>query len=229
MLPVETQVEDPAVTFRQSLHQGSQGHGVEDPAEGRVLDTDQAAERGFLTVPGGLVQGTRTAFVHRPQCGQHAAPPEPGVLGDLLRGGRAATELLFELLDGPEDLAARLLERPGQPYGGRAVAQVPPELTGDLGKRVRQEGVAQGGVVAVDGLDQSQGSDLEEVVEFLPAALEAARDAVGHRQQPADDVVPKGGPARSRRVLREFAQQRVELFRGRLRYDGVTRPDHAGG
>lgn len=180
-------------------------------------------------MPGGLVEGTRTAFVHRPQCGQHAASLEPGVLGDLLRGGRAAAEPLFELLDGLEDLAARLLEGPGQPYGGRAVAQVPPELTGDRGKRVRQEGVAQGGVVAVDGLDQSQGRDLEEIVEFLPLASEAECDAVGHRQQQADDVVPKGGTPQSRRVLRELAQQRVESRRGRLRYGGVAGPDHAGG
>ena len=228
LLPVEAQMEDPAVTLRQPPHQGRQGHGVDDQAERRVLGAERAG-RGVPAAACGRVEGPRAAFVHRAQRGQHTVRPEPGVLGDLLGGGRVAVEPLLELLDGPEDLSGGLLQRAGQPHGGRTVTKVPPDFTGDLGKRVGQEGVAPPGVVAVDGLDQPQGRHLDEIVPLLAVAPEAARDAVGHRQQPADDVVPEGGPPRSRGLLGELAQQRVEVLRGRLGRGGVTRPDHVGG
>nr|WP_037890810.1 hypothetical protein [Streptomyces viridochromogenes] len=165
------------------IHQGPEGQAVDDTIELGVLGADQASERGVLLLSHRLLQRTRTALVHRTQRGQHVAVFESCVLGDLSGGRRAAAEPLFELLGGLEDAAARLLEVTGQPYRGGAVAQVPPQLTGDLGKRVRQEGMAQRRVVAVDGLDQSQGRDLNEIVEFLPVVSEAARDAAGHRQQ----------------------------------------------
>ncbi len=112
-LPVETQIEDVAVPLWKLLHQGSQGHGVDDAIEGGILGTDQAGERGVLVVSRRLLQGTRAALVHRAQRGQHMVVFESCVLGDLPRGGRTAAEPLLEFLDGLEDLAARLLEGAG--------------------------------------------------------------------------------------------------------------------
>ncbi|CAL9622435.1 hypothetical protein SUDANB132_05902 [Streptomyces sp. enrichment culture] len=227
-LPVEPQVEHPAVALRQPPHQGGQGHRVDDPAERGVLRSGRPGSRLPPAVPGRLVEGTRPALVHRPQRRQHPLPVQPGVLGDLLRGGGAAAEPLFQLLDGLEDASARLLQRPRQPDHRRTVAQVPAQLTGDLGQRVRQEGVAPRGVVAVDGLDQSHGGDLREIVELLAVVPEPAGDAPRHGQQQPDEVVPQGGPARSRGLRGELAQQRVELLRGRLGHGAPAHPAVVG-
>ncbi len=229
-LPVETQIEDVAVPLRKLLHQGRQGDGVDDATEGGVLGPEQTGERRVLVLSRRLLQRTRTALVHRAQRGQYVAVFESCVLRDLPSGGRTAAEPLLQFLDGLEHLAARLLQGAGQPYGGGTVAQVPPELTGDLGEGVRQKGVAECRIVAVDGLDQAQGRDLNEVVVVLPTALESACHAVGQRQQQADDLVSKGGPPRSPGLLGEVAHQRVELVRGRLRdRAGVPRQEQVGG
>ncbi len=189
---------------------GDQRNGVDDAPECRVLGADQAGQRRLLVVPRRFVQGTRTALVQGAQRGQYAVVLQPGVLGDLLGGGRAATEPLLQFLDRLEDPAARLLKGTGQPHGGGAVAPVPPELTRHLGKRVREEGVPQTGIVAVDGLDQADGRDLNEVVGVLPGAVEATRDTAGQRQEQADHLVPQGGPPWTGRLLREITHQCVE-------------------
>ncbi|WNZ08081.1 hypothetical protein [Streptomyces sp. 11x1] len=88
--------------------------------------------------------------------------------------------------------------------------------------------MTQRGVVAVDGLDQSEGGDLHEILEFLPMVPEAARDTVGHRQQLTDDVVPEGRLSWPRELLRELAHQRVELLRARP-FSGRASPDRVGG
>lgn len=227
---VEPQTEDPLVAGWQEPYHGGQGRVVDDAVESGVLGADEGGERGAVLLVHRCVQGPRAALVHRPQRGAHPLVVEARVPRDLLAGRRPAAVPLLQFLDASEDLAARLVQRARQPHGGCAVAQVPPQLPGDLGQRVRQERVAQRGVVAVDGLDQTEDGDLGEIVGILSAAPVAARHAAGERQQQPDHPVPQGGPPRAGRLGRHLAQQRVEVVRGGPRRGGaVRRPRLVGG
>nr|WP_245766204.1 hypothetical protein [Streptomyces jietaisiensis] len=140
------------------------------------------------------------------------------------RGGPAA-EPLLQFPAGVPHPEAGLLHRSRQPQQPAPVAQMALDLTGDGRHRVGEEGVAAAGVVAVDGLDQSQAGDLGQVVRVLdgdvavlggdpareghePAdgllACRPARGPVGQGVHPADEGVDPLGRQFGRRIRRRL-------------------------
>ena len=67
------------------------------------------------------------------------------------------------------DAQGEILEVAGDAERPRLVAEVALELAGDRRDRVARERHAAVGVEAVDGLDEAEARDLEDVVERLPA------------------------------------------------------------
>jgi hypothetical protein len=68
------------------------------------------------------------------------------------------------------------------------------EFTDDGGHRVGGERRLPGGVVTVDGLDQSEGGDLVQVVEGFTASAIAGGQRPGQRQSRLDAAGAKRGP-----------------------------------
>ena len=85
-----------------------------------------------------------------------------------------------------------LLDPPGNPYDRAAVAQVPPDLTLDTGRDVGGELLRALRVTAVDGADQPDGPDLNEILEALAPAREAAGNVPDERQVLFDQAAPHG-------------------------------------
>jgi hypothetical protein len=73
---------------------------------------------------------------------------------------------------------------------------VPLELADDHRDGVAGERGAAGRVVAVDGLDQAEVGDLDEVVELLAAVAEAAGQVLGERDVQLDEPLPGRGRGR---------------------------------
>src|SRR5690606_36278121 len=89
--------------------------------------------------------------------------------------------------------------------GPHVVAEVPLDLAGDGGHGVALEGVAECGVVPVDGLDEAESGDLAQVVVALAAAAETAGETVGHGEPRLDDLVAERVTLRARREVRQPA------------------------
>ena len=64
----------------------------------------------------------------------------------------------------------------------------------DGGYGVGGEVVAVFGVEAVDGFDEADGGDLDQVVEGFAAAVEALRQMLGQRQPGLDGLPAQGRP-----------------------------------
>ena len=123
-------------------------------------------------------------------------------LQDLLGGGadllgelghrRRAAELAAQFVADPLDADGQLLEVARDADRPALVAEVPLELTEDGRHGERRERGLAGGIEAVDGLQQSERSDLDEVVELLAAVLVAARQLAGEREEAIDQRLSRG-------------------------------------
>ena len=89
--------------------------------------------------------------------------------------------------DRPVDLQRQLLQVARDAHRPRAVAEVALDLAQDGRHRVARERDPALEVEAVDGLDEPQAGDLEEVVEGLLGALVAARQLARERQEALDE------------------------------------------
>ncbi len=103
------------------------------------------------------------------------------------------------------DRDVQVLEPPRHPHRPAEVAEVPADLAADGGHREGEEVGAAVGGVPVDRVDQPDRRDLDEVVERLAAVGEAAGDVLGHRQEPAYELVAQPLPVRVVRVERRVA------------------------
>ena len=90
---------------------------------------------------------------------------------------------------GAADGEVEVFEAAGHLGGPAVVAEVPPQFAGDGGNGKGQEMRTPVGFEAVDGVDQADGGDLAEIVEWFPAAGVAAGEVFGHREIAADELV----------------------------------------
>ena len=111
-------------------------------------------------------------------------------LGDLDRRRRAA-ELAAHLVADAVDLDGELLQVARHAHGPALVAEVALELAEDRRDRERGERGLALRVEAVDRLQQAERGDLHEVVERLAAALVAAGELAGERQEALDERVAR--------------------------------------
>ena len=95
-------------------------------------------------------------------------------LGELCHRRLAAKLVLHLLVDANRGLV-QLLQAARKADRGALVSEVPLDLAGDRERRERGELEAEVGVEALDGLDQAEVADLDDVVERLAAVLELAR------------------------------------------------------
>src|SRR5690606_39319004 len=101
--------------------------------------------------------------------------------------------------------AARDAERP------RAVPEVASQLAPDGGDGVRQEATADRRLVPVDGLDQADDGDLDQVGGGLAAVLITAGEPVCQREVGVDDLLAQHGPPGvARWQLEVLDEQRLE-------------------
>lgn len=116
-------------------------------------------------------------------------------VGDL-PGARHPSEPLRERLHRRADAELNLLGAPWHPHGPGVVAEVPADLAHDGRHRERQERRAAADVEPVGGLHQAEARDLQQVVEDLTASGELARDVLGQRKTPPDQLLAEGCAAR---------------------------------
>ena len=105
-----------------------------------------------------------------------------GEVGDRRLAAELAPQLLARLLERQAELlqVARRAHVPG------GVAEVAPQLAEDRRHRVGREREPALGVPAVDGLDEADGRDLDQVVERLAGAPVAQRQRAGERHVALD-------------------------------------------
>jgi hypothetical protein len=122
-------------------------------------------------------------------CLEHLFDAGVDAVGDL-RDRRRAAELALEFRGGVLDGQRAFLERPRNAYGPAFVAEVALELPGDGRHGVGRERAPAGGVVALDGVEQTERGDLHEVLGLSAAAVVAAGEVLREREEPLDQRVP---------------------------------------
>src|SRR5690606_23121276 len=135
-------------------------------------------------------------------------------LGGQLGDGRRAAEVLAEVGDEPVQLRAAFLVEAGHPDGPGAVAEVAFDLAGHGDDGVAPEGVAEGGVEAVDGLHEPDVRGLEEVFQRLAAVAVAPGDLHGERPVQLHDALAEPFPESVGGAFPDHLGQ--ELFGGHL-------------
>ena len=106
-----------------------------------------------------------------------------------------------------------LLQAPRHPHHPPLVAEVPLDLADDRGRGVGGELQAAPGLEAVQGVDEADAADLDQIAERLAAAVEAARDVLDDRQVAAHELVAqRGPPGRVRGHGRELAQHVADVL-----------------
>src|SRR3954447_7211536 len=189
----EAQPQDLALAVGEHAHQALDGGRVLGEVEAGVLDPERGRHALALLV----LLVTRAVEGDRPVGGaglarlEHLLEADAGALGDL-GGSRRAPELAGQLVGDAVDPHGELLEVARHPDRPPLVAEVALELTED---RRHGEGGERGlalGIEAVDRLQQPERGDLDQVVELLAAALIAAGELAGQRQEALDEGLARG-------------------------------------
>ncbi|GAA2436034.1 hypothetical protein GCM10010405_18960 [Streptomyces macrosporus] len=142
-------------------------------------------------------------------------------LGQLLGGGGAA-QPAAQFLVGPGQFDAQFLEAARNAHGPAGVPEEALDLPDDVGDGERGELHLPVQVEPVDGLDQPDGADLDDVVHRLGPVAETGRDVVDEGEVEFDE-----GVARVLVLVRALLQlsQALEEQLGEL--SGVARGDLA--
>src|SRR5215212_1808116 len=190
---LEAQAQHLALPLGQDPHQALDGGRVLGDREAGVLDADRVRDpaRFLVVLLARAVQGHGAVRRRRLARLEDLLRAGPDGLCDLRGRGRPA-ELAAHLLADAVDLDRELLEVARDAHRPALVAEVALELAedgrhGEAGER----GLAVG-IEAVDRLEQTERSDLDEVVEGLAAALVAPRELAGERQEALDQRVARG-------------------------------------
>ena len=192
---------------------------VLDPLELGVVVTEARGELATLVVrrhrPVERDEAVQRPGFHRLE---HGLFGHPGPLRDLGRRRRPPV-LLAECRHDPAELEVQLLHAARHADGPATIAEVPLQLAEDRRGGERRELQAPIRVEALDGLEQADQGDLDEVVALLAAIGEAARRGSApagrapRRARPAGDGRPCGGSERS--VRRGAARSRSDATRSR--------------
>ena len=183
---LEAQAQDLALALGQHAHQPLHRRGVLGDGEAVVLGAERVDELALLVVvvagpverDGAVGAGGLARLEHLLGRGAEA-------LGDLARRRRAA-ELAAHVLAHAVDLDGELLEVARHAHRPALVTKVTLELAEDGGDGERGERRLARGVEALDGLQQPERGDLDQVVERLAGALVAARKLARERQEALD-------------------------------------------
>src|SRR4029450_6009306 len=169
----EAQLDDLPFTFVEG--------GEARAYERLVLDVDipplldpELVEQGVLSlVAEGSMQRARRVGVGGVESVEHVPLLHPGRLGELGHG-RRAPELCGELVEHARESNGQLLEAARDVHRPRLVPEVSADLADDRRHGVARELDAPFDVEAVDGLDETESTDLHEVLERLPPAAGTA-------------------------------------------------------
>ena len=96
---------------------------------------------------------------------------------------------------------AILLDAPRDPHHGAAVSEMPSNLTLDAARNIRPELGDALRVTAIDGPDQPDRADLNQILEALPAAGEAPGDPPHQWEMSLDQLAPRGWAAQIARTI----------------------------
>src|SRR5207237_530444 len=149
-----------------------------------------------------------------------------GPLGDLGDGGGAA-QLLRQVVDHRPHPQVQLLHPAGNPHGPALVAEVALQLTDDRRGGERRELQPPARIEPLDGLQQPEEGDLDEVLDRLAPVLESAGEVLGQADLRGDDLVAQRLVA-ALAVLLELAPQLAAIgrFKGhRLRLALLLQPE----
>jgi hypothetical protein len=94
---------------------------------------------------------------------------------------------MSEFLDGGRHAAGKFLERPRHSHGPGGIAKMSLERANDARNGEPREGNQPAWVITVDGVDESDGRHLRQVVRVFAFAGVAARQSPGQRQALLDD------------------------------------------
>ena len=130
------------------------------------------------------------------------------LLGELARGGERPSFWVSSPV-GRADLHPQLLEPPRHPDRPALVAEVALDLADDRRGGVRRELDAALGVEPVDGLEQADRADLDQVLERLATVAEPAGAVLHQRQVQVDQ--PLAGRVAGRLRCGVLAQLREQL------------------
>jgi hypothetical protein len=192
----ETQAQDATLLDRQRGKAGTQKLPVGDRVEARV-DSAENVEARTPTFParcGRGVQRLRMPGVPGVQRPGHVHLIDAKVYGELSPGG-CTTEFLGEVGAGWGEADGQVLYRPWHPHAPGRIPEMAFERTDDGRDRVGGERHRPVRVVPVDGVDQSERGDLEEVVQRLTTAAVPAGQTSGQRQRGLDTAGPQCNPA----------------------------------
>ena len=211
----EAQAQDHSLALLEVGQRRVEGDPSLDQLEALVLFADPFRGRCLVGVLGAgrPVERERPAVVVGLHHLEHVGLLQPEALGDLADRGRAL-QFFGQLGDRFVDFGHAVVEPAGHPHGPDPVAEVALQLAEDRRRGEGGEGDAALGVEAVDGVEQAQVGDLEQVVEGLAGAAVAQRQALGEGHVAADQLFAHGGLAVTGEALPELA------FSGQL----LTRP-----
>lgn len=208
----EPQVDDLPVPLAQLGHQRGQRVEVLDEPQPVLLHTDEVGQHrlavlGSVTGQRGVQRGGVVA-VRRDLALDHlvlADVHQRGEFGD--RG--LAVQAGGELLAGPGQLHAQLLEPARDVHRPGGVPEEALDLADDVGQREGRELDLARQLEAVDGLDQADHAGLDDVLHVVAATAESARGEPHERHVHLDQRVAR--ELVLGRALLEFRQTPEEL------------------
>ncbi|MFK4547653.1 hypothetical protein RKD29_007249 [Streptomyces tendae] len=210
----EPPVDDLPVAFVQLGDHRGQGVEVVHQPQGGVVGADEVRERrlAVLAAVDGRVQGGGVVAVGRQPGLDDLVLREAHQLRKLLGGGVAA-QPAAQLLGGAGQLDAGLLETPGHVHRPRGVPEEPLDLPDDVRHGEGGELDLAGQLEPVDGLDQTDHADLDDVLHLLraaaaePAGREADQGHVHLDQRVAGVLVLGSALLQHRQLLEEQLRQ----------------------
>jgi hypothetical protein len=202
---LEVHAQHAPVAFGDHPHQALEHDALLGDLERVVVDAEAVLESSAVVVVAAELRLHRDAVAR--VVGVERLEDELLGLVELvrdLRDGRR-TLVLGERGDGAVHAQRQLLQRARRAHRPGAVAEVALDLTGDRRHGVGGERHAACRIEAIDGVDEADGGNLQQVLERVASRREAQRDAARERQEALDELLPGDRVARAVVALEERA------------------------